>query len=448
MSTSSKTATVAMPDQVAPLPEVPTDFRKPIIAGVVLMGLTLGGFGGWASIASLSSAVLTQGTVAVETKRKAVQHREGGIVDEVLVKEGQTVAVGTPLIRLRDASTQAQLETFRAQLDAKTAEQARLKAERDGLSAVWFPSSMLEQRSNPKVAEVINHEEDRFNQRRKSQAGQREILQSRIGQLEAQRLGRSMLEQSKRSQAELLASELEGLRTLTDKGFYPAMRLRAQERELTRLQGEMLADGASTSQTGKEISEVRLQMQQGDQKIREEVANELTRVENERSEIVQKLAAAQDTAERLHVVAPVSGVVHNLKVAGPGTVVSPSGEMMEVVPGDDRLIVEAKINARDIDRVHSGQDAELRFSAFGTRTTPIVKGEVIMVSADAITDEQTRQSYYSARIEVPPSQLSRLPRALKAGMPVEVMLQGGERTPLQYFLKPLSDSFARALKES
>lgn len=424
-----------------------TDFAKPLRTGIAVIAIALGGFGAWAAFAPLDSAVVTAGTVSVESKRKLVQHREGGIVAGVLVKEGDQVTAGTVLARLQDATTQSQMETLRLQLDAKTAELARLTAERDGLTDVAFPTDLLNRRSDPKVADILARERDRFAQRAKTLGGERGILEARIAQLDSQRHGRTMLEQSKRDQLALLQTEVEGLRGLAAKGYFPVNKLRAQERELARMQGEMMSDGAGANQTDKEIGETRLQILQADQKRRDEIAAELTRVETESNDLAQKLVAAQDAVQRLAVVAPVTGTVQNIKVAGSGAVVAPGGDLMELVPEDDRLIVEARVNARDIDRVHAGQEAQLRFSAFSSRTTPVIGGEVAVVSADASTDEHTRQSYYTARVEVPADQAARLPRALKAGMPVEVMLEGGSRTPLQYFIKPLTDNFARAFKE-
>lgn len=424
-----------------------TDFTKPMRAGLMVIALALGGFGTWATLAPLDSAVVTAGTVSVESKRKVVQHREGGIVSEILVKEGQQVTAGTLLVRLHDAAAQSQMDTLRLQLDGKQAELARLVAERDGLSEIAFPADLLARSNDPKVADILARERNRFAQRAKTLGGETGILEARIAQLESQRQGRSMLEQSKRDQLNLLRAEVEGLRALTAKGYFPVNKLRAQERELARMQGEMLSDGAGANQTDKEIGETRLQILQIQQKRRDEIATELARVESEANDLAQRLLAAEDAVKRLSVAAPVDGVVQNIKVAGPGTVVPPGGEMMEVVPEGDRLIVEAHVNSRDIDRVHAGQPAQLRFSAFNARTTPVIGGEVSVVSADASTDEQTRQSYYTARVEVPAEQAARLPRALKAGMPVEVMLEGGSRTPLQYFLKPLTDNFARAFKE-
>ncbi len=424
-----------------------TDFTKPMRAGMVVIAVALGGFGTWATLAPLDSAVVTAGTVSVESKRKVVQHREGGIVAEIAVKEGQQVAAGTVLVRLHDAAAQSQMDILRIQLDGKQAELARLVAERDGLAEIAFPADLLARRTDPKVADILARERNRFDQRAKTLGGERGILEARIAQLESQREGRSMLEQSKRDQMNLLRAEVEGLRGLAAKGYFPVNRLRAQERELARMQGEMLSDGAGANQTDKEIGETRLQILQAEQKRRDEIATDLTRVESETSDLAQRLVAAEDAVKRLSVVAPVAGAVQNIKVAGTGTVVPPGGELMELVPEGDRLIVEAHVNSRDIDRVHAGQPAQLRFSAFNTRTTPVIGGEVSVVSADASTDDQTRQSYYTARVEVPADQAARLPRALRAGMPVEVMLEGGDRTPLQYFLKPLTDNFARAFKE-
>ncbi len=442
--------TMAMPatGPVIDLPVADTNFRKPMTIGLSVIGIALGGFSTWAGFAPLDSAVVTAGTVTVESKRKMVQHREGGIVAQMMVKEGDKVAAGTVLATLQDATAQSQMGTLKSQLDAKMAEQARLIAERDGRAAIAFPADLEARRTEPKLADIVAREQDRFAQRKKSLDGQTGIYEAQIEQLQSQHQGRSVLEQSKREQIALLQKEIEGLRGLAAKGFFPVNKLRAQERELAEMQGEMMSNGAGASQTDKEIGETKLKILQAEQTFREEVTADLTKVETEINEIGQKLVAARDAVERLQVVAPVPGVVQNLKVAGAGAVVPPGGELMELVPENDRLIVEARVNARDIDRVHAGQGAELRFSAFGSRTTPIIGGEVEVVSADATTDERTNQSYYTARVEVPETQAARLPRALKAGMPVEVMLEGGARTPLQYFLKPLTDSFARAFRES
>ncbi|MBI5162353.1 MAG: HlyD family type I secretion periplasmic adaptor subunit [Magnetospirillum sp.] len=430
---------LAMPAGAAlALPEPSTDLRKPMIAGLTVIALAFGGFGTWAAFAPIDSAVVGQGVVTVESKRKTVQHREGGIVAAVLVEEGATVAAGTVLVRLDDATARGQLATLSAQHQARLAEQARLIAERDGTTPV-FPAGL-----DPAA---IRRQQDRFAERAQSLANQRDILGSRIAGLESQRRGRGDLEASKQQQIRLLEDEIGGLRQLNAKGYYPTNRLRAQERELARMKGEMLSDGAGASQTDKEIGETRLQILQLEQKVREDAVAELARIEAELGEVDQRLIAARDAVSRLDVVAPVAGVVQSLKVAGPGAVVPPGGEVAEIVPGADTLIVETQISPADIDRVHQGQAAELRFSAFGSRTTPVVSGTLAMVSADRFTDQATRQPYYTARIAVAEDQLARLPGALKAGMPVEVMLEGGERTPLQYLIKPLEDSFARSFKE-
>ncbi|MGE5546328.1 MAG: HlyD family type I secretion periplasmic adaptor subunit [Solirubrobacterales bacterium] len=439
----------AMPNRMIypDLPVPPTDFRKPMIAGLAVIGIALGGFTLWSATASLDSAVVTQGVVTVESKRKTVQHREGGIVAQVLVKEGDVVPAGTVLVRLDDSTAQAQMATLSDQFDTKTAERARLLAERDNLDAIAFPEALTARAQEPKVAEILAREQDRFSQRRATLSGQRQILEARIAQLESQHEGRSGLETSKRRQLDLLKQEIEGLRRLEAKGYYPTNKLRASERELARMEGEMLNDNAGVDQSDKEIGETRLQIMQTDQKFRDDGVAELIKVEAELSEIGQKLVAARDAVERLTIVAPVEGTVQNLKVAGKGAVVPANGEVAELVPNTDRLVIDAHVRPNDIDRVHQGQGAELRFSTFNSKTTPVINGEVAVVSADRNTDQATREVFYNARVEVPADQVSRLPGTLKAGMPVEVMLEGGSRTPLQYLTKPLLDAFARSFKE-
>lgn len=423
------------------LPTPPSSYRTPLIAGLAVIGIAFGGFGTWAALAPVGSAVVSQGIVTVESKRKTVQHREGGIVKEVLVREGAMVAPGTVLVRLEDTTAAAQLSTLSAQLDARLAEQARLVAERDGLDAVAFPPAVADR------TEVVARERDRFAERRRSLDGQIGILKQRITQLESQREGRAMLENSKRQQLVLLKDELAGLRQLEAKGYYPRNKLRAQERELARMEGERFSDGAGATQSDREIGENRLQIMQLAQKFREEATTELAKVETEVNDLGAKLGAARDAVKRLDVVAPVGGAVQSVKVAGPGSVVAPGGEVAEIIPDQDRLVVEAQFSPRDADKVHEGQGAEVRFSSFSSRTTPVLKGTVQVVSADRFTDGATHQPYYMARVEVSKEELARLPQPLKAGMPAEVMISAGERTPLQYLLKPLMDSFARGFRE-
>lgn len=441
---------LAMPERrvtTPALPVAPTDFRKPVITGLTVIGLAFGGLGTWAALAPLDSAVVAQGVVSVESRRKTVQHREGGIVAEVLAKEGQTVEAGAVLVRLEDSSAQAGMATLEASRAAKMAEQARLTAELDGAPALRFPETLLARRADPVVAEILAREQDRFAERAKSMDGQIGILEQRISQLDTQRDGKQGLETSKRRQLSLLSDEIAGLRRLEAKGFYPRNKLRASERELARLQGEMLADNSGATQIDKEIGETRMQILQLDQKRREEVSAELAKVEAELNDVGARLVAAHDAVDRLAVVAPFAGRIQSLKVAGPGAVVHPGGEVAEIVPDDDRLVVEAQVRPTDVDSVTDGQEAELRFSALSSRTTPVVKGSVEVVSPDRITDPATRQAYYLARVEVDRTELARLGQPIKTGMPVEVMMKVGERTPLQYLLQPLLDSFARGFKE-
>jgi len=440
----SLTAAIAHPFT---LPKPPTDFRRPAIAGFTVIAVALGGFATWATTAPLDSAVVAQGVVAVASKRKIVQHREGGIVASVLVKEGDVVPAGAVLARLQDAGAESQMTALATQRDGKLAEEARLIAERDGRAAIAFPPSLLDRSADPKVGEAIARETGRFEERGKSIGGQLGILQSRVEQLGEQRHGRDMLQDSKRRQLGLLREELVGLRHLEAEGYYPKNRLRGGERDLARLEGDLWADTAGAAQIDKEIGEAKLQIIQTGQKFREEVVADLARVETELNDLGQRLITARDAVERLAVIAPVAGTVQTLKIAGAGAVLPPGGEVAEIVPDGDRLVVEVQFSPHDIDRVRDGKAATLRFSAFGSRITPVIEGTVTVVSADRFTDQSSHQGYYTARVEVPEEQIARLPGSLRAGMPVEVMVEGGARTPLDYMVKPLTDSFARAFKE-
>jgi HlyD family type I secretion membrane fusion protein len=429
------------------LPVPPTDFRRPMMTGLIVIGIAFGGFGTWATFAPLDSAVVAPGVVTVESKRKVVQHREGGIVGELLVHEGDIVHQGTVIATLDDSGAEAQLASLRSQMDSRLAERARLVAERDGADTVTVPPALLARNSTPQVAEIIRREQDRFAERRKSLDGQTGIYRQRMAQQEAQRDGRQKVEQATGRQIRLLEDELVGLTKLSAMGFYPRNKLRSEQRDLARLEGEMMSNAASASQSEKEMGETQLQIMQMEQKFREDLTTDLAKVEAEINDISAKLVAAGDSVDRLAVIAPVGGTVQSLTIAGPGAVVAPGGQVAEIIPDKDRLIVEAQINPRDIDHVHDGQAAEVRFTAYSTRTTPVLKGVVNMVTPDRITDPTSHQGYYLVRVEVGQDELKKLPQPLKAGMPADVMVKSGERTPLQYLLKPLLDSFAHGFKE-
>ncbi len=422
-----------------------SSLKSSVVAGAVIVAVAFGGFGTWAAVAPLDSAVIAHGQLTVESKRKTIQHREGGIVREILVKEGDAVVPGQVLLRVDDAKAQSTLDALHAQYDATLAELARLRAERDGRAVIAFPSELGDQAG---TASMIAGQQNQFEERRKRLEAQTSVLEQRIAELNAEIDGDKVQQGALNRQIGLSRNELKGLRELADKGYYPKNKLLGMERDIARLEGEMGGAAAAEARARKTISETDMQLLEARHAFREQVAKDLDTAENRSSELRQQLVAAKDTVHRLDVVAPVAGIVQNMKVATTGGVIGPGMELMDVVPSADRLVIDAQVQATDIEAVQNNQAAEVRFSALRGRSTPVLQAKVMTVSADRILDQRTGQPYYAARVEVSDEQLARLDgRHIQPGMPVEVMIKGGERTALDYMLRPLSDSFATSFKE-
>lgn len=428
--------------------KAPANPRRPILIGLVVIAAAFGGFGVWAALAPLDSAAVAPGVVSVESNRKSVQHLEGGIVEEILVREGQFVRQGDILIRLDDTQARAMVKTLQARLDAARALGARLLAERDGLVSIRFPADLVTRLDDPTVKEIAEGQRRQFEERRRSLEGQVSILKQRTKQAEQEIAGLRAQEVSKRRQHEIFTEELVGLRELYEKGYYPRTRVLAIEREVAGLEGDRGANLAAIARAQQAIGEVELRIIQMRQGIREDVVNQLHEVRNEINDVKERLVVGRDVLRRIDIRAPQTGTAQALKVHTKGGVAAPGAELMQIIPLDDRLVIEAQVSPVDIDSVAEGQKAEIRLTAFKMRTTPIIEGKVVSISADRLTDERTNAAYYLARIEVPDDQLAVLgERKLQAGMPAQVLIKTGSRTVLDYLLKPLDDALARGLKE-
>ncbi len=426
---------------------VSSSLKSSILAGAAVIAVVFGGFGTWAALAPLDSAVIAHGQLAVESQRKVIQHLEGGIVKDILVTDGDVVVPGQVLLRLDDAKARANLQLLQGQYDATLAELARLQAERDGLPAIAFPAE-LTGRAGGTADAVMAAQRTQFNERRSKLEAQDSVLRQRIAELNAEIEGDKVQEAALGRQITLMHRELDGLRELAGKGYYPKNKVLAMERDVARLEGEMGTSSAAEARARNTVSETEMQLLEVRHAFREEVAKSLDDAQNRMNELRQQLSAAQDTVRRLDVVAPVAGSVQNLRIATRGGVITPGMELMEVVPVGDRLVIDAQIQAGDIEAVEANQSAEVRFSALRGRNSPVLEGKVATVSADRIVEPRTGQPYYAARIEVPADQLARLEgRHIQAGMPVEVLVKGGERTAADYLLRPLTDSFANSFKE-
>lgn len=424
------------------------NYKGPMRLGLIVIFLCFAIFGTWAALAPLDAAVVAHGSLVVESKRKSVQHLEGGIVKEILVRDGQTVTEGQSVIKLDPTRAQASLSVVQGQLDAALALEARLIAERDKLKAVTFPAELMDRSNDPQVRQLMEVQRRQFTERKLSLDNQVAINDQRIEQLRAQIRGYQVLQQSKQEQIELYEGQLVGLRDLEKKGFFPRSRLLEMERDLARIKGDRGNDVQSIARSEMAIGETRLQTAQLRQKMTEEVLQLLRETQNQIADTRQRVIAAADVLNRLDVIAPQTGVVQNLKIATVGGVIQPGQQLMEIVPVDDRLLVEAQVSPNDIEAVYLDQPAELRFNTLNARNTPVIDAKVIGLTPDRLLDERTGQPYFQIKLEVLPGQESKYGELkMQAGLPVDVLIKVAPRSALEYMVRPLLDHIARAFTE-
>jgi HlyD family type I secretion membrane fusion protein len=419
--------------------------KRLIIWGFLVIVLGIGGLGAWAALAPLQGAALASGTVKVSSERKTVQHLEGGIIKEILVKDGDKVTAGQVLIRLDDTNALAQAELLRGKRDRLLAALARLEAEQAGSKKIVFPAELLERQEDGKVGRLLAAEREVFNSRREALAGEKEVLEQRNRQLAQQVEGLKIQIISTKAQLSTIREEKDAVEILYKKGVYEKPRYLELKRSMARLQGQIGAHQSSISQVEQRQGEVRLRIIDIDKQRREEVGSELQRVQNEIFDNEERLRAALNTLDRTEISATEDGTIVGLNIHTIGGVIRGGSAILNIVPADDVLVVEANLRPQDIDVVHEGMPAEVRLTAFNRRSTPMLPGLVTRVSADSLTDQSGNQSFYRVRVEIDPEHVGDL--ALYPGMPAEVYLLTGERTALNYLMKPIEDSIRRALLE-
>lgn len=422
--------------------------RRHLLWGLAVVVLLAGGVGGWAATTEISGAVIAPGSLVVEQNVKKVQHLNGGIIGEIQARDGDQVKAGDILVRLDATLTRANLAITSKALTELTARKARLEAERDEAEAITFPADPLKGLSEPAVAHVIAGERKLFELRRAARIGQKAQLRERIAQLNEEITGLEAQAKAKKKEIELIEEELSGARKLWDKGLMPITKLKALEREVTRVEGEKAQLIATVAQSRGRISETKLQIIQIDRDLGSEVATELREVDSKIGESVERKVAAEDQMKHIDIRAPQDGTVHQSTVHTLGGVIAAGDTIMLIVPKADNLTVEAKVAPQDIDELYLEQTAKLRFSAFNQRTTPEINGTLTRISADITTDERSGTSYYTVRIAMAAEEVARLGAvALVPGMPVEAFIQTGERKVISYLVKPLSDQIMRAFRE-
>ena len=383
--------------------------RRALLGGVLISAFLTLGVGGWAATTVIVGAVVASGALVVDSNVKKVQHPTGGVVGELRVRDGDRVKGGDVLIRLDDTQTRASLAIITKALDEFAAQQARNEAERDDAPTVVFPADLLARIDDPEVARVVKGERRFFENRRSAREGQMAQLRERISQLQEQIRGLEDQVTAKAREIALVNQELVGVRELWQKNLVQITRVTSLERDGARLEGERGALISNIAQTRGKITETELQILQVGQDLRSEVGKNLADIRAKTSEAVEKKIAAEDLLRRIDIRAPQDGIVHQLTAHTVGGVISPQGEpIMLIVPESDLLSAEVKIAPQDIDQVHIGQTAVMRFPAFNQRTTPELNGEVSRISADVSQDAKTGASFYTIRIN---GELS-APRAL------------------------------------
>ncbi|MBD8124345.1 MULTISPECIES: HlyD family type I secretion periplasmic adaptor subunit [Pseudomonas] len=426
--------------------DMPTSDRGIRRVGMTIVLVTFGLFGTWAAFAPLGNAVYGNGIVTVQSYRKTVQHLEGGIVKELLARDGDTVHKGDPLIVLDDGQLSSEYESTRNQLITARAKEARLRAERDDLPAI--PALKIDGVESERAREAINGEAQVFRSRHDARLGEISVQKERIGQLKQQIIGLNDMIGTKVNLEKSYTREITELKDLLRQGFVDNQRLLEQERKLDMLKSEVADHQSTITKTRLQINETEMQIVQTNQKFSSDVAKDLSDVQAQVFDLQEKASALKDRLSRIVIRAPEDGMVLDMKVHTIGGVVSAGTPLLDIVPESSDLVVEAHVSTNDIDRITLGKLTDIRFSAFNSATTPVIQGEVTRISADRLTDEKTGDGYYLVRVKVTDEGLKRLgDRKLQPGMPAEVLINAGERTMLEYLLKPARNMFAKSMIE-
>lgn len=422
----------------------------PMALGMGTTAVLLAVMLGWGMMTNIAGAIVASGQIEVDQNRQVVQHADGGIVAEILVSEGALVPAGAPLIRLDGALLQSELTIVEGQLFEVMARRGRLEAERDALDTITFMDELVRiAAERPEVNELMDGQKRLFEARRETINQQLEQLRKRAGQtisliegIDAQRVALTR-------QQELIAGELVSQQELLQKGLAQVSRVLSLQREEARLSGEVGELTASRAQAEGRITETEIEALRLTAARREEANAQLRDIGFRELELAERRRALVERIARLEITAPVSGVVLGLRVTTPRSVIRAADPVLYLIPQDRPLLIAAQVPTVHIDQVQVGQEARLVFSAFSQRTTPELRGRVKVVSADVFTDERTQTPYYRAEIELEAGEQDKLGGlTLLPGMPVEAFIRTDDRTPVGFLMKPLTDYFNRAFRES
>jgi protease secretion system membrane fusion protein len=435
--------------EVAPI-EVNTDARAFARAGWLIVLLGVGGFLVWALLAPLDKGVPMMGTVAKESNRQSVQHQTGGTIKQILVRDGDVVKAGQVLVRMNPIAAQSAVEMTDSQYLSARAIEARLIAERDGARTIKFPSDLEQRRGEPRVAEMMSLQNQLLASRQGGLQSELGGIDENVAGLKLQIQGLQESRDSKKEQMALLKEQLGGMRDLAKEGYVARNRLLDLERTYAQLSGALSEDIGNIGRAQRQVTEMILRRAQRIQDYQKEVRTQLTDVQRDAESQQARLQAQKFDLANVEVKAPADGTVVSLAVFTPGGVVPAGFKMMDIVPSDDPLVVEGQLPVNLVDRVHPGLKTDLIFSAFNANRTPHIDGVVEQVAADRTVDERTGNAYYKVRVKVTAKGAKMVAEHhldIRSGMPVELFVKTGERTMMNYLLKPVMDRAKSSLSE-
>ena len=430
------------------------DPSKDIRIGVIIAVLFFVVLLGWAAIARLDAAAVASGRLVVSGQRQTVQHRDGGVVGSIAVREGAKVRQGQIVIRLAGSEVRAQERALAAQTITLLAQRARLQAEQAGRPGIAPPREFAELTGEDRMdaTRALQVQQGQLRTRAAVLSAQRGVIGKRTSQASDQGQGYTRQVVSINEQIRLINEEYNSLRDVAEKGFVSKTRLRALERQRAELEGQRGQYSATVAQTGSQQGETRLQILEAQSTYNERIATELRDVETALADARPKWAAARDQLARIDIRAPATGTVVGLTVFTPGGVIAPGQKLMDIVPDRAPLTVEARLSPADADDVRTGQKAFVRFATLHERSLPALDGVVSRVSADSLVDERTGEAYYTAEVVVPLSEMQKIdqlrgPNTLRAGIPVTIEVPLRKRTALAYAFEPLTGALRRSFNE-
>lgn len=430
-------------------PAAKESLRGPIIGGALIIGVFVVGLGVWASLAPIWGAVVAPGVVRVEANRKTLKSRDGGVIRQINVREGDSVKAGQLLLKFDDTVARAQVAIMENQYDTYRMQQARFQAESTRRSVLTPPAELAARQSDPRVAMIIQNETLVFTARQSAIEGQTAILRQRLDQLQSGQQGLKVQVDSIDQQVVLITEELKGYQTLYEKGFAPKTLILRLQRSLAEISGRRGALTAEITKNQQQAGEARLQMAQLYEQRGSEAATGQREAESRLGDVGPRLNAAREALAQTEVRAPVSGYVLNLSQYTLGGVAGPGEVLLDVVPTNTPLVIYAQVQPGDIDEVRPGMTADVTLQAYSSYRVPKIPAEVLTVSADAVSDAETKKTFFRAELRIRPDDLRKLPKGVKLypGMPATVMIKTGKRTVMSYLIGPIGEIIGKSLRE-